>query len=89
MVASQTALTTMEGESHATRVYLVESDARVIGRNFRRNHVPPLFFSTMLLLMTISFVITALMKELEALQLAANNSARVLNTRGDVLADRL
>lgn len=43
LAASQTALTTVEGESSAARARLADSNARVTGRPFRRNHVLLLF----------------------------------------------
>ena len=64
LTASQTALTTVEGESSAAWAWLAESNARVVGRIFRRNLVPLLFCSVVLLLMSFSFVITALTEEL-------------------------
>ena len=67
----------------------MESDARVASRISRRDPIPSLFYPIVLLLMTFYFAIIALTEELEALQLAANNSARVLNTLGDLLVDRL
>ena len=39
--------------------------------------------------MISSLVIIALMEELEALQLEANNAARALNARGDLVVSRL
>jgi hypothetical protein len=43
----------------------------------------------MFFLMMLSLPISALMKELESLQLAANNTARVLNVQGDLVVSRL
>jgi hypothetical protein len=67
----------------------VDSDAKVAGKIFRRNLVPPLFCFIVLLLMISSFVIIALMEELEALILVANNAIGALNARDDLLANRL
>jgi hypothetical protein len=43
----------------------------------------------MLFLMILSPLITALIEELEALQLAANNAIGAQNARGDLLANHL
>ena len=40
LATSQTTLTTMEGESSVAWVWLADSDARVVGRILKRNHVP-------------------------------------------------
>ena len=64
LAASQTTLAAVEGESSAAWAWLAESNARVVGRIFRRNLVPLLFCSVVLLLMSFSFVITALTEEL-------------------------
>ena len=89
LAASKTALAVMEGESSATRACLVESDARIAFRIFRRKPIPPLFCSVVLLLTSFSLAITALTEELEVLQLAGNNVARALNARGDLVVSRL
>ena len=89
LAASQAALATMEGESNTTRVRLVESNARVIGRILRSNSVPSSSCLVVLLLMISSFVIIALTEELEALQLAMNNATGALNARGDLVVSRL
>jgi hypothetical protein len=88
LTASQTALAVIEGESKTARVRLAESDARVTGRIFRRNPIPPLFCFIVLLLMISSFIITALTEELEALLLVMNNVVGALNARGDLLVNR-
>ena len=89
LAASQAALAVVEGRSNTARVRLAESDARVIGRILRSNSVPSSSCLVVLLLMISSFVIIALTEELEALQLAANNAARALNARGDLMVSDL
>jgi hypothetical protein len=89
MAASQTTLAAVEGESSAARVWLADSDAKVVGRILRRNTVPLSLCSVMFFLMILSLPISALTEKLEALQLAANNAARVPNTQGDLVVSRL
>ena len=79
LAASQAALAVVEGRSNTARVRLAESDARVIGRILRSNSVPSSSCLVTLLLMISSFVITTLIEELEALQLAVNKATRALN----------
>ena len=89
LAASKTALAIVEGESSATRACLVESDAKIVGRIFKRNPIPPLFCSIVLLLISFSLAIIALTEELEVLQLVGNNVARALNPRGDLVVSHL
>ena len=89
LATSQTALAAMEGERSVVRAGLAYSDARVTGGILRRNPVPLLFYSVMLSMMILSPLITALMEELEALQLVVNNDARALNVWGDLVVSRL
>jgi hypothetical protein len=89
LATSQTAPATMEGESSATRAHLADSDARVVGETFRRNHVPLSFFFVVLFLMIPSLLITTPTEESEALQLVTNNATGPLNARGDLLANCL
>jgi hypothetical protein len=66
LTTSQTALTTVEGESSAARAWLAESDARVAGRIFRSNSVSSSSCPITLFMMISSFFIIVLMEELEA-----------------------
>ena len=62
LAASQTALAIMEGESSIAWVWLVDSDARVVGRILRRNCVPLSFCYIMFFLMILSLLISVLTK---------------------------
>ena len=87
--ASQAALAATDGESSIARAQLAESNTRVIGKIFRKT--PPFYhlhFVAPFLTIHV-LLIAALMEQLEALQLAANNAAGALNARGDLLANCL
>ena len=89
LIASQTALATVEGESGAARARLAESDARVAGKIFRRDPVLLVFCLVMPFSMIPPFFLTALMEELEAFQFVMNNDARALNAQGDLVVSSL
>jgi hypothetical protein len=89
LAASQIALATVERESSSAWARLADFDARVAGRISRRGNPVPSFFCSVMLFLMDSLSVTALTKELEALQLAVNNAARALNARGNLVVSRL
>ena len=85
---SQAALHAAEEEASAVQARLAESDAMVAGKTNSRNTL--LQFPLSFMLTTLLFLqSTALIVQLESLQLAANVAVDVVNARGSLINARL